>query len=95
MLALTGCSGSSGAATAASASAGSTYTLMQMNLCLSGFAGCYGRVAYPAGVQDAVARIRQAHPDAVTLNEACRGDAARIARRSGYHLRFSTVTISG
>src|SRR4051812_21939020 len=71
---------------------GSTYTLLQMNLCLSGFAGCYGKVAYPAGVQDAVARIRETRPDAVTLNEACRRDAARIARRAGYHLRFSTVT---
>ena len=50
---------------------GSTYTLLQMNLCLSGFAGCYRKVAYPAGVHDAVARIRQAHPDAVTLNETC------------------------
>jgi endonuclease/exonuclease/phosphatase (EEP) superfamily protein YafD len=75
--------------------AGSAYTLLQMNLCLSGLAGCYGKVAYPAGVHDAVARIRDARPDAVTLNEACRGDAARIARRTGHHLRFSTVTVSG
>jgi hypothetical protein len=73
----------------------STYTLMQMNLCLSGFAGCYRKVAYPAGVEDAVARIGAAHPDAVTLNEACQADVARIARRTGYHLRFSTVTVSG
>jgi endonuclease/exonuclease/phosphatase family metal-dependent hydrolase len=73
----------------------STYTLMQMNLCLSGFAGCYRKVAYPTGVGAAVARIRAAHPDAVTLNEACEGDVARIARRTGYHLRFSTVTFTG
>ena len=33
----------------AASPAGSTYTLMQMNLCLSGLAGCYGKVAYPAG----------------------------------------------
>jgi len=72
-----------------------TYTLMQMNLCLSGFAGCYRKVAYPTGVDEAVARIRDAHPDAVTLNEACRGDVARIARQTGYHLRFSTVTAAG
>ncbi len=77
------------------AHAGSAYTLMQMNLCLSGFAGCYGKVAYPTGVEEAVARIRDAHPDAVTVNEACRGDVARIAQRTGYHLRFSTVTSSG
>src|SRR4051812_43491664 len=71
------------------------YTVLQMNLCLSGFARCYGKVAYPAGVEDAVARIRDAHPDAVTLNETCRGDVTQIARRTGYHLRFSTVTVSG
>jgi len=74
---------------------GATYTLAQMNLCLSGFADCYPKVAYPAGVDEAVARIRAAHPDAVTLNEGCRGDVARIARETGYHLRFSTVTASG
>src|SRR3954447_25704970 len=74
---------------------GSTYALMQMNLCLSGFAGCYGKVAYPAGVQEAVARIRDARPDAVTLNETCQADVAQIARRIGYHARFSTVSSSG
>jgi endonuclease/exonuclease/phosphatase family metal-dependent hydrolase len=68
---------------------------MQMNLCLSGFAGCYGKVAYPAGVEEAVARVRAARPDAVTLNETCRRDVARIARLAGYHLRFSTVTAAG
>jgi endonuclease/exonuclease/phosphatase family metal-dependent hydrolase len=64
---------------------------MQMNLCLSGLAGCYSKVDYPAGVQEAIARIRAAHPDAVTVNEACSGDVALIARRTGYHTRFSRV----
>jgi endonuclease/exonuclease/phosphatase family metal-dependent hydrolase len=68
---------------------------MQMNLCLSGLGGCYGKVAYPAGVEEAVARIREAHPDAVTVNEACRGDVARIARRSGYRLRFARGIYQG
>src|SRR3954471_18972815 len=90
-LALTSCTGPP----AAAPSAGSTFTLMQMNLCLSGLAGCFGKVAYPAVVEEAVARIRQAHPDAVTFNEACRGDIARIARRTGYHLRFSRVIYRG
>jgi endonuclease/exonuclease/phosphatase family metal-dependent hydrolase len=31
----------------------------------------------------------------VTLNETCRGDVAQIAQRTGYHLRFSTVSASG
>jgi hypothetical protein len=48
--------------------------LMLMNLCLSGLAGCYGRAAYPAVVDEAVARIPEADPDAVTLNEVCRGE---------------------
>lgn len=92
-----GCGGSSGAATAASgsASAGSPYTLMQMNLCLSGLAGCYGRVKYPAVVSEAVALVRAAHPDAVTFNEACSGDVARIARRTAYQERFSAVIYYG
>jgi endonuclease/exonuclease/phosphatase family metal-dependent hydrolase len=87
-LALSGCGGSSRAAV-------STYTLMQMNLCLSGLGGCYGKVAYPAVVDEAVARIRQVHPDAVTFNEACRSDVTRIARRTGYHVRFSTAIYRG
>src|SRR4051812_15998072 len=99
VLALAGCSrSSSGAVTrpvGPPAAVGSTYTLMQMNLCLSGLAGCYGKVAYPAVVEEAVARIREAHPDAVTFNEACRGDVALIARRTGYHLRFSRVIYLG
>src|ERR687892_2698963 len=103
VLALTGCSRSSGASgapapepsTSGGAPAGPTYTLMQMNLCLSGLAGCYGKAAYPAVVEEAVARIREAHPDAVTFNEACRSDVALIARRTGYHLRFSRVIYRG
>jgi endonuclease/exonuclease/phosphatase family metal-dependent hydrolase len=94
VLAVTGCSQSS-AREPVGPRAGSTYTLMQMNLCLSGLAGCYGKVAYPAVVEEAVARIREAHPDAVTFSEACRGDAARIARRTGYQLRFSRVIYLG
>jgi endonuclease/exonuclease/phosphatase family metal-dependent hydrolase len=74
---------------------GQAYTLMQMNLCLSGLAGCYAKAAYPAVVHEAVVRIREARPDAVTFNEGCRGDIARIARRTGYHLRFARVIYRG
>jgi endonuclease/exonuclease/phosphatase family metal-dependent hydrolase len=90
VLASSGCSGSSEASDGSS-----TYALMQMNLCLSGLAGCYGQAAYPAAVDEAVARIRDAQPDAVTVNEACRSDVARMARRTGYHLRFSRVIYRG
>jgi hypothetical protein len=68
---------------------------MQMNLCLSGLASCYRKVDYPAGLQEAVSRIRETHPDAVTFNEACRRDVALIARHTGYHLRFSKVIYYG
>src|SRR5919109_3474649 len=109
VLALSGCGQSSGtsgararepstsvaAPAAVPPAAGSTYTLLQMNLCLSGLAGCYGKAAYPAVVEEAVARIREAQPDAITFNEACRGDVARIARRTGYHVRFSRVIYRG
>jgi endonuclease/exonuclease/phosphatase family metal-dependent hydrolase len=96
VVALTGCSRSSGERGAlAPERPGSTYTLMQMNLCLSGLAGCYGKAAYPAVVEEAVARIREAHPDAVTFNEACRNDVALIARQTGYQLRFSRVVYLG
>ncbi len=93
VLGLTGCGRFS--RPAATRSAGSTYTLMQMNLCLSGLAGCYAKVDYPAGVKAAVARIRETRPDAVTLNEACSGDVALIARRTRYHRRFSRVIYHG
>ena len=104
ILALTGCSRSSGTSVVpaptsvgsrAPAPASSQYTLMQWNVCLSGLAGCYGRVAYPAALAEAVAQIRDARPDAVTVSEACRNDIALIARRTGYHLRFSRVIYLG
>jgi hypothetical protein len=96
-LVLTGCSRSAGTAAAAAVPhhAGRTYMLLQMNLCLSGLAGCYRKVQYPAGVQEAVAQIREAHPDAITFNEACSGDVATIARQTGYRARFSTVIYYG
>ena len=109
VLTLSGCSRSSetsgpmarepstsmGNAAAEQPAGSSTFTLMQMNLCLSGLGGCFGKAAYPAVVREAVARIREAHPDAVTFNEACRRDIARIAGRTGYHLRFSRVIYGG
>jgi endonuclease/exonuclease/phosphatase family metal-dependent hydrolase len=90
-LACSGCAGSPGTAPPR----GSPFTLMQMNLCLSGLAGCYRKVGYPAVVEEAVARMREAGPDAVTLNEVCRGDVARIARRTGYAMRFTKVIYGG
>jgi endonuclease/exonuclease/phosphatase family metal-dependent hydrolase len=98
VLALTGCRGSSetsGALARKPPVSGPTFTVIQMNLCLSGLAGCYGKAAYPAVVEEAVARIREKQPDAVTVNEGCRSDVALIARRTGYHARFSRVIYGG
>jgi endonuclease/exonuclease/phosphatase family metal-dependent hydrolase len=68
---------------------------MQMNLCLSGLADCYARVAYPAALDEAAMLIRQVRPDAVTVSEACSRDVARLARRTGYRFRFSRVIYDG
>jgi endonuclease/exonuclease/phosphatase family metal-dependent hydrolase len=106
VVAVAGCGGSSGTRAvptptsvgpraAASAPPGSAFTLLQWNVCLSGLAGCYRKVAYPAVLAEAVTRIRDARPDAVTFSEACRNDVALIARRTGYHLRFSRVIYRG
>lgn len=74
---------------------GSAYTLMQMNLCLSGIASCYPLVAYPGVVQEAISRIRSLRPDAITFNESCSGDVTLIAKQTGYHMSFSKVIYNG
>lgn len=68
------------------------YSLLQMNLCLSGLASC---LEYPEVVREAITAIREHRPDAVTLNEVCSRDVVRIAERTGYHRRFSTVLYGG
>lgn len=75
--------------------AGQTFTLLQMNTCLSGLAGCYPRTQYPAVVDEAISRIKANDAEAVTLNEACSGDVERIAAETGYDSRFATVIYRG
>lgn len=71
------------------------YTLLQMNLCLSGYAGCYARTQHPRVVEETVARIEANDVDAATLNEACSGDVDTIAARTGMQARFSVVIYRG
>ncbi len=71
------------------------YSVLQMNLCLSGAAGCYGGTEYPKVVDEAIDVIDARQPNAVTFNEACSGDIARIAAETGYHMRFATVIYRG
>jgi endonuclease/exonuclease/phosphatase family metal-dependent hydrolase len=68
-------------------------SLLQMNLCLSGVAGCFGDTRYPRVVDEAIDVIGARGPDAVTFNEACSGDVARIAHETGYHVRFAAVLV--
>ena len=79
-----------------SGTASSSFTVVQMNLCLSGLAGCLdasGLPGHPRRRQ--CARIQAAGPNAVTVNEACRRDAVRIARRTDYDVRFVPVEYAG
>lgn len=71
------------------------YSLLQLNLCLSGYAGCYADTEHPAVVNEAIATIEEHSPDAVTINEACSGDIARIAAETGYDYEFGTVIYNG
>jgi endonuclease/exonuclease/phosphatase family protein len=71
------------------------FSLLQMNLCLSGFAGCFPGTQYPSIVNEAIELINAHQPNAVTFNEACSGDVAHIATETGYHMRFATVLIRG
>ncbi|MGH3356365.1 MAG: hypothetical protein ACRDOJ_10740 [Nocardioidaceae bacterium] len=66
-----------------------------MNLCLSGVAGCFPDTQYPSVVEEAIGVVTARKPNAVTFNEACSGDIARIAEETGYHTRFATVMHRG
>jgi endonuclease/exonuclease/phosphatase family metal-dependent hydrolase len=92
-VAMAGQEASDGATGAAASTTVGTLSLLQMNLCLSGVAGCFGDARYPLVVEEAIGVIETRRPDAVTFNEACSGDVARIARETGYHLRFAAVLV--
>jgi endonuclease/exonuclease/phosphatase family metal-dependent hydrolase len=71
------------------------YSLLQMNICDSGLAGCFTRTQYPKILDEVVEHIQSNDVNAVTLNEACSGDVAEIAKRTGYQFRFATVIYKG
>lgn len=82
--------------TLASASSRPTdFSLLQLNLCLSGYAGCFAGGEYPAVVNEAITTIQETDADAVTVNEACSGDIATIAAATGYDFEFGTVIYNG
>ena len=71
---------------------GPAYTLVQMNLCLSGRAGCFPRVEYPRGVEAAADLIRDGGADVVTLSEVCRADVEEMAAELAFQVRFTAVS---
>jgi endonuclease/exonuclease/phosphatase family metal-dependent hydrolase len=77
------------------APSGSSVALLQMNLCLSGQAGCYDATTRAHLLDEAAAQIRAHDPEAATISEACRRDVAELARRTGYELTFAAVDYGG
>jgi hypothetical protein len=71
------------------------FRVLQMNLCLSGYASCFSQTAYPAVLDEAVEEVGDHRVDALTLNEVCSTDSAGLARRTGLHLRFSAIVVAG
>ena len=69
----------------AAAQASSTFKILQLNLCNSGYASCY-----TAGnsIREAQSLIDALRPDAVFLNEICRSDLTALAD-NGYY-RYPT-----
>jgi endonuclease/exonuclease/phosphatase family metal-dependent hydrolase len=74
---------------------GRSYAHLQMNLCLSGIAGCFAGTQYPKVVDEAVATIRRVEPASVVIAEACSGDAAAIAERTHMYVSFADVSSFG
>lgn len=70
-------------------------SVLQMNLCLSGVAGCYAQTSYPSVVDEAEDQVASSDPATVTLNEVCSRDAEQIARHTGYRIRFAPVLVRG
>lgn len=87
--------GTAAMASSAPQTAPHTVRLLQMNLCLSGIAGCFPGTQYPSVVDEAIGQIEANRPDIATVVETCSGDAQRIADETGYHLAFGTVIYKG
>jgi hypothetical protein len=65
---------------AAATSAGTTITVLQLNICHGGMAGCYRG---DAALTKAAEVIRASKPDVLSVNEACAGDVDRLRPAMG------------
>ncbi len=64
----------------AAASAGTTITVLQLNICHGGMAGCYRG---DAALTKAAEVIRSSRPQVLSVNEACAGDIDRLRPAMG------------
>lgn len=67
------------------AQAATNYSVLQINMCNSGYAGCYSGRAQ----SQTIALIKSRAPYAVTLNEACSNDVSAIASQLNYRGQFT------
>lgn len=68
------------APSAAATSTGNTITVLQLNICHGGMAGCFR--GYAVMVKSAEV-IRESRPDVLSVNEACEGDIERLRPAMG------------
>lgn len=66
-----------------------------MNLCLSGYAGCFAGTDYPSVVEEAVGQVLATAPDVVSLNESCSSDMDTVGQATGYEVAFTAVVYRG
>ncbi|MGW4641859.1 endonuclease/exonuclease/phosphatase family protein [Sphaerisporangium sp. NPDC004334] len=69
-----------GPAGSTAARAATTFKVLQVNLCNSGYAGCYEGGAAVPEAQSLIGRVR---PDVLTANEICEGDVAPLRSAMG------------
>src|SRR4051812_33009259 len=67
------------------------YSLLQMNICSSGVAGCFARTQCPKVLGHIVERFQANDVNAVPLREACSGAVAPIAAGTWCPHRFATA----
>ncbi|MGW5648127.1 endonuclease/exonuclease/phosphatase family protein [Saccharopolyspora sp. NPDC003752] len=72
----------------AQTTAAQPFTVLQLNICNSGFADCYSE---GKSVDSAIAAIQQRRPDVVTINEVCAPDITRMTHETGYRWAFAPV----
>jgi hypothetical protein len=79
-------------ASAPRAQAATSFDVLQLNLCNSGFADCY---ASGKSVDSAINAIKTKRPGVVTINEVCAQDITRMAQETTYRWAFAAAGNKG